>query len=381
MLQSVNDHQTLISLNRIATGHPVFCILSPHVHRLTGEMRMTTACTVSNSVTPLLELLPGANIPYRDLELSIPLPLPFQLEQGQIEQVTHIHARLVGPQNAPVVMVLGGISANRNACDQLQQGQRVNGWWTDLVGPEQVINTTRYQILSFDFLPGEPASPTNPDSVPDYPAITPADQASIAAVVCEHLGIDQLHAFVGASYGGMIALHFAKLFPHRLNRLIMLCASHRAHPMGCAWRSIQRKIVQLGLDTDQPERALSLARELGMTTYRTAKEFGRRFSSQQEVQAYLESRGLDFIGRMSPARYLALSESIDWHQVNPADVQVPATVIGFRQDQLVPVEDLRSLAQQLPQLTHYFETDSIYGHDAFLKEIPFLEEALCQSGL
>ena len=188
-----------------------------------------------------------------------------------------------------------------------------------------------------------------------------------------------MHALIGASYGGMIGLNFAQHFPEKLERLIVLCASHRAHPMGVAWRNIQRKIVQFGLDTNQPDRALSLARELGMTTYRTAEEFSNRFASKTEVKTYLENRGQEFVGRMTPARYLMLSESIDHHAVDPQAVTVPTAVIGFRQDQLVPVVDLHQLTHELPQLTHYFESDSLYGHDAFLKETSFLNHALQHS--
>jgi homoserine O-acetyltransferase len=356
---------------------------------------MTNACTVSSNPTyanPVLELIPAIqNLP-PDAEFSIPLPLPFKLDHGVIEQPTHVQARLIGPENAPVILTLGGISANRHACElpvvkahsqngQHQKGQDQTGWWPDIVGVNRAINTQRFRVLSFDFLPAEADEGSGNLSTESEALnlITPADQARIAAVVCEALNIPQLYAFVGASYGGMIALNFARLFPERLQRLVVLCASHRAHPMGCAWRSIQRKIVKFGLDTQQPDRALSLARELGMTTYRTAQEFGHRFSSQSDVQHYLESRGLQFIGRMSPTRYLALSQSIDLHQVDPQAVRVPTTLIGFRQDQLVPVEDLRFIAQQLPHLAGYFETDSIYGHDAFLKEIDFLENAFRQT--
>lgn len=336
---------------------------------------MTAPCTVSTVPGPasqrgILEVIQNPQEQKRACEFSIPLPVPFHLEYGVIEQPVTIQARLVGPENAPVILVLGGISANRYP-DETHPNQP--GWWSDIVGHKQVINTQRFRVLSFDFLPG-------PDKDLDaLTLISPADQASVAAIVCEHLKISVLHAFVGASYGGMIALNFARLFPEKVQRLVMLCASHRAHPIGCAWRSIQRKIVQFGLDTAQPDRALSLARELGMTTYRTAEEFGHRFSSQTEVQTYLESRGQAFIGKMSPARYLALSESIDLHQVEPRSIPVPTSLIGFRQDQLVPIDDLRTLAQQLPKLGNYFECDSIYGHDAFLKEIPFLEDAIRQS--
>lgn len=346
---------------------------------------MTTACTVSphpNYPGAVLELIPGVRAQQFeafDAEFSIPLPVPFQLDHGVIERPVSVQVRLVGPENAPVILTLGGISANRHACEyHAPTGLKRNGWWQDMVGANRAINTHRYRVLSFDFLPGESAQGEGLDDA-GIATITPADQARLAAVVCDALNIPQLHGFVGASYGGMIGLNFAKLFPDRVKHLVMLCASHRAHPMGCAWRSIQRKIVKFGLETEQADRALSLARELGMTTYRTAQEFGHRFASQNEVLSYLESRGQEFIGRMSPQRYLTLSESIDLHGVNPQEVNVPTTIIGFRQDQLVPVEDLRYLAQHLPQLTGYFETDSIYGHDAFLKEITFLEDAFRQS--
>jgi homoserine O-acetyltransferase len=335
---------------------------------------MTNACTVSTPKNTYLELLNPPRIPQTDVEFSFTLPTPFQLEYGVIATPLTIQARIVGAQDAPVILAMGGISANRHTCQHVNHaGKKQGGWWQDIVGPYQAIDTNRFRVLSFDFIPGEA------DHLSAVPHVTTADQARIAAVLCDFLEIPKLYAFVGASYGGMIALNFARLFPKKVGRLVMLCASHRAHPMGVAWRSIQRKIVQFGLDTEQPDRAISLARELGMTTYRTAEEFGSRFSSQTEVKNYLENRGQEFVGRMSPARYLKLSESIDLHQVNPQEVHVPTALIGFRQDQLVPINDLRYLAQQLPKLTHYFETDSIYGHDAFLKELPFLTEALGQS--
>jgi homoserine O-acetyltransferase len=116
-----------------------------------------------------------------------------------------------------------------------------------------------------------------------------------------------------------------------------------------------------------------------MTTYRTTEEFGQRFSSGDEVRNYLESRGSDFLKKMSPERYLCLSESIDLHRVDPEKITIPVTLIAFRQDQLVPVEDVRALKAQLPEVAAYHEHDSLYGHDAFLKEVTLMSEALTQA--
>lgn len=314
-----------------------------------------------------------------DIDCELSLPTPFVLDHTVLNEPVSIKARLVGPANAPVILALGGISANRHVCDHVHGVSNVtDGWWRELAGADKLLDTRRYRLLSFDFFPGDPESSNNASEVLK---VTPADQARIANVICNYFGITRLHAFIGSSYGGMVALSFGALFPERVNRLIVACAAHRPHPMGTAWRSIQRKIVQFGLDTQQPDRALSLARELGMTTYRTAEEFGERFPVVAEgngVEEYLENRGQAFIGRMTPQRYLSLSHSIDLHRVDPSRIQVPLTLIAFRQDQLVPVEEVRSLHADSPKQGGLYEFDSIYGHDAFLKETDFLKRVLSE---
>jgi homoserine O-acetyltransferase len=46
---------------------------------------------------------------------------------------------------------------------------------------------------------------------------------------------------------------------------------------------------------------------------------------------------------------------------------VPTTAIAVREDQLVPLSDVRAMIARLPS-AQLHEISSIYGHDAFLKE-------------
>jgi homoserine O-acetyltransferase/O-succinyltransferase len=332
------------------------------------------ACCKPNTVSECFENS------YLDLDCTIQIPTPFALDYGILEGNVSVKARLAGPENAPVILALGGISANRHVFDSSTHTQHAieTGWWRDFAGPGRVLDSQKFRLLSFDFLPGD-------ELVANAPlTITPQDQARLARLICDYFGIQQLYAFVGSSYGGMVALSFGALFPEQVQQIVVACAAHRPHPMGTAWRSIQRKIVRFGLETAQPDRALSLARELGMTTYRTAQEFGERFSTETDcaerphfaVEDYLETRGQAFIGKMTPHRYLSLSQSIDLHQVDPSQIHVPVTLIGFKQDQLVPIEEVRLLHAQLPQPRQCFEFDSIYGHDAFLKEVALMAGVL-----
>lgn len=70
---------------------------------------------------------------------------------------------------------------------------------------------------------------------------------------------------------------------------------------------------------------------------------------------------------MSSVAYRRLSESIDLHRIDPADIRVPLTLVAVDRDSLIPAADVRALAEAVP--TSFFHlVASIYGHDAFLKE-------------
>jgi homoserine O-acetyltransferase len=188
-------------------------------------------------------------------------------------------------------------------------------------------------------------------------------------------GIERLHAFVGASYGGMVALAFAVAFPTRVERLVIISAAHRPHPMATAWRGVQRRILKLGMDAGRPEEGVALARQLAMTTYRTPEEFAARFrpgipdaGDDADVCGYLKSRGEAYAAVAHPARFLTLSAAIDRHAVEPEEIKTPTLLIASRTDRLVPLEDMRELGERLGGPSRLIVVDSLVGHDSFLKD-------------
>ena len=143
--------------------------------------------------------------------------------------------RLEGALDGPVIVVLGGISADRRVVSTA----RGPGWWSILAGPGCAIDTNRYAILSFDYVGGSGGTTVTGDE--ERPVST-SDQAAVTAALLDNIGIERAHAFVGASYGAMVALAFGVEHPERSDRLIVVSGAHRANPMATAWRSIQRKL-------------------------------------------------------------------------------------------------------------------------------------------
>lgn len=280
--------------------------------------------------------------------------------------------RLTGPASAPVVCALGGISANRRVfvTDDPKQG-----WWSEVVGPARALDANQFRILSFDYL-GASAETTGPQPGTAFPSVSTYDQAELLVRLLNNLGVKSLRAIVGGSYGGMVALAFGERYPERVSQLVVIGAADRAHPMATAWRSVQRQVLRFAVECGRPKDGLRLARALAMSTYRSAEEFQARFDGvparagdrlEFPVEQYLFARGSEFAERHRPEAILCLSESIDLHRVEAERIFVPTTIVAIREDQLVPLSDLRGLAARLP-VARLHEISSIYGHDAFLKE-------------
>ncbi len=271
---------------------------------------------------------------------------------------------IVGPEGAPAILALGGISADRHV---------TSGWWTAIANGGGALDSNIHRILGVEFLDGGCGADGRPERL-----VTTHDQADAIAAVLDDIGIDRLHALVGASYGGMVALAFAERYPDRVDRLIVIGAAHRAHPMVTARRIIQRRIIELGLDTGRPREALALARELAMTTYRSEVEFERRFDSGdlENVESYLRYHGDRFAARFAPERFLALSLSSDLHVVEPARIRVPTALIAAENDAVVPRSQLEELSRALGGPSRLVDLPSIHGHDAFLTDTDSLSHIL-----
>ncbi len=322
------------------------------------------------------------------IDAVLTLPEPWRLHHGDLLREPRVAFRLVGPQEAPVVAVLGGISAHRFLVGP-------EGWWSEIVGPNLGVDTRRFRVLGIDYLGGRGGSTTpdgkSTDGAPAFPPISANDQADVLRQVVAHLGLHSLHAIVGASYGGMVALSYAVRHAATVERIVVVSAADKSQVLSTAWRSVQRQIVREALARGDGPAGLKLARALAMATYRSQVEFATRFGGPAvrdadrfrfPVEGYLFARGDDYVQKYRAESFLALSESIDLHRVDPVQVRTPTTLIGVREDQLVPFSDMQALASRLAGWTRLVEINSIYGHDAFLKESavlnPILTNALAE---
>lgn len=327
----------------------------------TTLLRSTDSDETSTSGHPLV----------REGVLAVPGELKLHFG-GALDSVS-LAWRLSGPAGAPVVVALGGISASRRVW--IPDEPR-GGWWHEVVGPGLALDTQRFRILSFDYL-GASADSTGPRDEQPFPTISAYDQAELLLRLINHLGISSLRAIIGASYGGMVALAFGERYPDRVARLVVISAADRAHPMASAWRVVQRRIVRFALESGKSAQGLELARALAMATYRSPEEFAARFGGAARkqnddryvlpVEEYLFARGAEYAQRYRPESFVCLSESIDLHRVDATRIFAPVTAIAVREDQLVPLGDMRAMVARLPN-AELHEISSVYGHDAFLKE-------------
>ena len=302
----------------------------------------------------------GGVEPHRDIVID--LGGGFRLEGGESLQDPRLTVRVQGPEDAPLLVVAGGISAGRKIADAAD----ASGWWRTIVGAGAAIDLARFRVLGFDFLPGEERA---------VRTITADDQARALAIALDAINGSSVYGFLGASYGGVAGLAFAARHPKRLAKLCVISAAARPDPMATALRGVQRRIIAMATASGRPAEGVALARELAMTTYRGAEEFAERFSSHPEgprageaydVCAYLQSRGRAYAERMGAARYVSLSDSLDRSRVDPTAIAAECLFIAVEGDRLVPARDVAATAAAVSGPAACFAFASRYGHDAFL---------------
>jgi homoserine O-acetyltransferase len=321
-------------------------------------MNKIDRCRISEA-EPITGLVRLADCPRAGRVRRGDLPVSLALTHGGTADV-RLGYEIVGREDAPVLVVAGGISAGRHvlASDAFPDA----GWWQ-----AQAEAFNGYRVLAIDWV--------GADGAIDLP-IDPADQAAAIAALLDYRGIGAVAGFIGASYGAMVGMHFAARYPERVRGLLAISAADRPHPFASACRALQRQALRLGESHGDALGGVALARALAILTYRTPQEFAERFVETPEVadgevrvaaQSYLDAHGERHCRRMSAAAYRRLSESIDLHRIDPSSINVPLTLVAVEQDALVPAGDIEAFAAAANG-ADYRLIHSRFGHDAFLKE-------------
>jgi homoserine O-acetyltransferase len=333
---------------------------------------------------------------------------------------------------APVVVVIHALTG-----DMVAGGE--HGWWAPVVGLGRAIDPSRYNILCFNNLgscygTSGAADPEFPKKADDrrFPAfsgagkgafrepedqlpatLTPYDLAASQLMALTALGIREVHAVVGGSLGGMVAMALCLLRPGMFRRLVAVGTMDRSDPWLIGWNHIMRQVIVAdpGFPGDV-RRGLELARQVGHMTYRAMDGLNQRHGRVQtsdegrqadpgttcwssrvpyRIQTYLEHQGRKLTGRFSTLSYLAQFGATDHHDIRriPASIdalgdlvepgrewgldrlRASTLLIGIETDKLFPPEEMQAMArrmQELGRIVAYREVRSPHGHDAFLIE-------------
>jgi homoserine O-acetyltransferase len=296
---------------------------------------------------------------------------PFYLESGEAmsnaELAYETYGRL-SPAGDNAILVFHALSGSHHAAGFNPLIDRIGslwteechaGWWDGFIGPGKALDTDRFFVVCVNYLGGCYGS-TGPASHdprtglpygPRFPQLTIADIVNSQMALLSHLGIDCLHATVGASLGGLLALSLATRFPERVRTVIPFAT-------GVAITAIQRlhnfeQICAIEADPNfrggayyggpRPDRGLAVARMIGHKTFvsqaaladRAREEVVRRDGSlawyqlRSPLESYMLHAGQKFVQRFDANTYLRILDA--WQRFDLVREAVATDLVGLFQ--------------------------------------------------
>jgi len=305
------------------------------------------------------------NLPFIDI-------LSFTTESGTQFNNIQLSYQLFGKElgTAPVVLVNHALTGNSNVAGK-------EGWWKDLIGENNAIDTNHYTILAFNI----PGNGFDGFLIDDYKNFIAKDIAKLFLIGLKELKIQQLFALIGVSLGGGIGWEMVVLQPKITKHFIPVATDWKSTDWLIANCQIQEQFL---INSSNPVHD---ARMHAMLCYRTPASFKERFqrSKNEElkifnVESWLLHHGKKLQERFQLSAYKLMNQLLKTIDVtNDGKIAIEILekiksdihIIGVDSDLFFTAtenkETFKKLALTKANVT-YNEIHSVHGHDAFLIE-------------
>ena len=272
--------------------------------------------------------------------------------------------------SAPVILVNHALTGN-----SLVSG--INGWWSEIIGLEKPIDTSKYSVLCFN-IPGNGFNENNFDFNLD---LNLGDIALLFVKAIDQLKLAKLHAIIGGSIGGCLTWEMIALKNDLASIIIPVAADWKATDWLIANTFLQERILKNSRDP------VSDARIHAMTFYRSPKSLNTRFTrtknldkNMYNVESWLIHHGEKLRQRFSLKSYLFMNKLLSSTDITRdgesfinkiSKIKSSIHLISVDSDIFfLPNEDhetyLIAKKNNLDISNHIIK--SIHGHDAFLIE-------------
>lgn len=290
---------------------------------------------------------------------------PYQTD-SQKEYNISLSYQLFGQDlfSAPIILINHALTGNSNVAGE-------KGWWKQLIGEDQVIDTNKYTVLCFNI----PGNGYDDFLIDDWSDFTPADIANIFLKGLEILNIKNVYAIIGGSLGGGIGWEMLAKNPDLAELFIPIACDSKTHDWLHAQCLVQKFLLN---GNDEP---LQKARIHAMLCYRTPQSLNDRFQNaynqdkqKLESEDWLNYHGKSLAERFSLKSYQLMNHLLMNINVNDKDlckIKARMHMISVDTDLFFPASEIRMCFNKLKAEkddVFYQEIKSIHGHDAFLME-------------
>ncbi len=266
--------------------------------------------------------------------------------------------------SAPIILVNHALTGNSDVAGE-------KGWWKNLIGPDQVIDTDRYTVLCFNI----PGNGYDDFFIDEYENFTASYIAGIFLKGLEILNINSLHAIIGGSLGGGIGWEMLVKNPELTEIFIPIACDFKTHDWLHAQCLVQKFLL------NQNNEPLQKARIHAMLCYRTPESLNDRFKNRynQEKQRLESEDWLIYHGntlneRFSLKSYKLMNHllmNINAEELKLRNIRAQIHLVSVDTDLFFPASEIRMCFHKLKENKEdvfYHEIKSIHGHDAFLME-------------